>query len=220
MRWMIVVTGLSLGLGAGFAGPAAGHPHAFIDTTVEVLVDDQNRATGVRIGWEYDDFTTLSILADLGFDTDLDGQLTPEETTAIQGFDMRWQPGVEGDSYALLGRQALALSYPVAWTTDYAGNRLKTTHLRQFAAPIPLDGQRLTIRVYDPGYYTAYTLTAARVTGGVGCRVETYAPDPAKADQTLLAALAALPADVNAEDSYPQIGSSFAQEARVTCEAP
>lgn len=216
MRWTILVAGLT----AGFAGPAAAHPHAFIDTTVEVVVDDQNRATGVWIGWDYDEFTTLSILADLGYDTDLDGQLTPEETKAIYGFDMRWQPGVEGDSYALLGRQALALSYPVEWTTDYAGNRLKTTHLRKFAAPIPLDGQMLTIRVYDPGYYTAYTLIGAKVTGGTGCRVETYVPDPAKADQTMLAALAAMPADVNAEDSFPQVGSYFAQEARVTCDAP
>lgn len=216
MRWVVPVVMLS----AVPPGSAAGHPHAFIDTTVEVVVDDQNRATGVWIGWDYDTFTTLSILADLGYDTDLDGQLTPEETKAIYGFDMRWQPGVEGDSYALLGRQALALSYPAEWTTDYTDNRLKTTHLRKFAVPIPLEGQMLTVRVYDPGYYTAYTLTAAKVTGGTGCRVETYVPDPAKADQTMLATLAAMPADVNAEDSYPQVGSYFAQEARVTCEAP
>lgn len=88
------------------------HPHIFIDTGVEVLLDDQNRATAVRISWTYDDLTSLALIADRGLDEDFDGVLTPEETAAITGFDMDWEPGFAGDSYALLGEVPLDWSGP------------------------------------------------------------------------------------------------------------
>ena len=44
--------GIALGLAAG---PALAHPHVFIDTGLEVVLDAQNRAVGLRITWTYDD---------------------------------------------------------------------------------------------------------------------------------------------------------------------
>ena len=64
------------------ASPALAHPHIFIDTTIEVLLDDQNRAIAVRIGWTYDSLYSLSIIADRGLDADWDGALTDAEAKA------------------------------------------------------------------------------------------------------------------------------------------
>lgn len=198
----------------------AAHPHVFVDTRLEVLIDDQNRATGVRIGWTYDEMTSLQLIVDHGVDEDMDGVLTAEEQARIEGFDMDWPPGVAGDTYALLGDRPLALSRPAEWTTGYADARLRSTHLRLFDAPVPVREVPLVIRAYDSGYYTAYTLTAATVTGGHGCRAEIHVPDSGKADQALMEALAQLAPGEDAEAQFPAVGAIFAQEAWVTCPAP
>ena len=43
--------GLVLAALAGLGGPAMAHPHVFIDTSVEVILDDRDRVTAVRLGW-------------------------------------------------------------------------------------------------------------------------------------------------------------------------
>lgn len=203
-----------------WAGGAQAHPHVFVETRLEILVDDRNRATGVRISWTYDDMTSLALIVDRGLDPDFDGVLTPEEQAQINGFDMHWPPDVAGDTYALLGDKPLTLSRPVEWTTAYTDARLTSTHLRVFDAPVEVRDVPLVIQAYDSGYYTAYTVEEAKVTGGTGCSAEIFVPDPEKADQTLIAALAELSPSEDAEVQFPAVGAAFAEEARVTCPAP
>lgn len=202
------------------AAPALAHPHEFVDTRFEVLLDDQNRATGVRISWTYDDLTSLALIADRGMDEDFDGVLTPAENAAIAGFDMNWDAGFAGDTYALLGDQPLDWSGPQDWTASYADARLTSTHLRRFAAPVPVGAAALVLQAYDPGYYTAYTVADAAVTGGHGCGAEIFVPDPSAADDVLKAALSELSPTDDAEIQFPAVGAAFAEEARVTCAAP
>ena len=70
---------LIAGLLAAGAGPALAHPHVWIDAGVEIILNDQNEATGVRISWTYDDLYSLYVVGDMGLDPDWDGKLTPEE---------------------------------------------------------------------------------------------------------------------------------------------
>lgn len=201
------------------AQPALAHPHIFIDTGIEVLMDDQNRATGVRISWTYDDLTSLALIADRGMDEDFDGQLTPEENAAITGFDMKWEPGFAGDTYALLGEAPLDWSGPQEVTASYADAKLTSTHLRRFAEPVVLGDQPLVVQAYDPGYYTAYAVKTATVTGGQGCSADIFVPDPSAADEVMKAALAELAPTEDAEIQFPAVGAAFAEEARITCAA-
>lgn len=213
-------TALALAMVA-LAPAAQAHPHVFVDTTIEILVDDQNRATALRIGWSYDDLTSLQIIADRGMDPDFDGVLTPEEQAQINGFDMDWPEGIPGDTYALIGETALDLSRPVEWTTDYRDARLISTHLRRLAQPVALGpDQPLVVQAYDSGYYTAYTITHASVTGGTGCTTSLWEPDPEAASDELKAALAELTPDQDAELQFPAVGAAFADEVRLTCAAP
>ena len=207
-------------LAAVCAGPGLAHPHIFIDSGVEVLLDDQNRATGVRISWTYDDLTSLALIADRGLDEDFDGVLTPAENAAVTGFDMEWDAGFAGDTYALLGEVPLAWSGPQEVTASYADAKLTSTHLRRFAEPVVLGDQPLVVQAYDPGYYTAYTVKTATVTGGQGCSAEIFVPDPTAADEVMKAALSELSPDEDAEFQFPAVGAAFAEEARITCAAP
>ncbi|MDX5349960.1 MAG: DUF1007 family protein [Paracoccaceae bacterium] len=203
------------------AGPALGQPHVWIDTTVEVILNDRNEATGLRIGWTYDELYSLYIIGDMGLDPDWDGKLTPEEAARLSGFDMKWDEGFAGDTYALLGEAPLALSGPMEFTAGYAGGRITSTHLRVFEAPVPVAEVPLVIQAYDPGYYVAYAIPGAAVlTGGTGCAAQVFVPDLDEAQEALMAALSEYTPDVDLEAEYPAVGANFAQEVRVTCGAP
>jgi ABC-type uncharacterized transport system substrate-binding protein len=208
-------------LGLLAAGPALAHPHIWIDTRIEVILNDANEATGVRISWTYDDLYSLYVVGDMGLDPDWDGVLTPDEEARLAGFDMKWDADYVGDTYALLGDGALPLSRPSDWTAGYAGGKITSTHLREFEAPVPVGAEPLVVQVYDPGYYVAYSIPFDPVvTGGVGCSAQVFAPDLDAADEALKAALSEYTPDIDLEAEFPAIGANYAEEVHVTCAAP
>jgi ABC-type uncharacterized transport system substrate-binding protein len=214
-----VLASMSLAVGCWASGAMA-HPHVFIDTGIEVIVDGQNRVTGLRITWSYDDYYSLFVIADKALDPDWDGALTATEKAALSGFDMHWEPGFAGDTYALLDDTELALSAPKDWTVDYRDNRITSTHLRTFDMPVAPGGQPLIVQVYDPSYYNAYSITIDPVvTGGTDCDVKAYAPDVSVADEALKAALSEYSASEDVEQDFPAIGKVYSEEIQVTCPA-
>ncbi len=203
------------------AGPAGAHPHVWVDTGIEVILNDRNEATALRISWTYDDLYSLYIVGDMGLDPDWDGKLTPEEEARLSGFDMKWDPGFAGDTYALMGGDALELSRPSDWTARYDGTRITSTHLRSFAAPVPVGAEPLIVQAYDPGYYVAYSIPGpAVIAGGKGCSAQVFVPDLDEAQRKLMDALSEYTPDVDLEAEFPAVGANFAEEVRVTCAAP
>jgi len=201
--------------------PALAHPHAWIDAKVEVILDGANQATGVRISWVYDTLYSLYVVSDMALDPDWDGKLTPEEEARLSGFDMDWDAGFPGDTYALLGEAPLPLSRPEDWTATYADDRITTTHLRLFDAPVPLGDAPLILQLYDPGYYVAYAIPYDPVvTGGAGCSAQVFVPDLDQAAAEMQAALAEFTPDIDLEADFPAIGAAYAEEVRVTCAPP
>lgn len=208
------------GLWIALAGGALAHPHIFVDTEIEVIFDGQARATGLRITWVYDDLFSMILVEDRGLDPDFDGALTAAETATLQGFDMQWDPGYPGDTYALSGDTPLPLSGPADWTAGYVEGRLTSTHLRRFAEPVGMD-QTLVVQVYDPSFYTAYSLSpAVRLTGVEGCSAQVFEPDHEAADARLQAAIEELAGSDDVEGAFPAIGSAYAEEVRIICVAP
>jgi len=225
MRQVILPYGVRSGLlGAAaclWAGAALAHPHVWIDTGIEVILNERNEATGLRISWTYDDLYSLYVVGDMGLDQDWDGALTPEEEARLAGFDMAWDPGFPGDTYALLGEVPLALSRPSDWSASYADGKITSTHLRTFDVPVPVGEVPLVVQSYDPGYYVAYSIpTAPVVTGGQGCVAQSFVPDLDETQQQLLAVLLEYTPGVDLESEFPAVGARFAEEVRVTCAAP
>lgn len=153
-----MIRSIILTFAAILASPALAHPHLFMDTGIKINLDDQSRAVGITIDWWYDDLSSLQYIADLGLDPDGDGHLTEAERATLSGFDMGWDAGFAGDTYALLGDVPIGLMGPRNWASDYTEGRIHTVFTRDFAKPIPrADLPKLILRVYDPGFYTAYT---------------------------------------------------------------
>jgi ABC-type uncharacterized transport system substrate-binding protein len=203
------------------SGPALAHPHVFIDSRVEVILNDRNEATALRIGWTYDELYTLLFLGDLGLDPDGDGLLTQEEEVRMNGFDMKWVEGFDGNTYVLMDETPIALSRPRDWTASYGDGKLSSTHMRDLLPPVTVGEVALIIQAYDPGYYYAHLIVPpAVVTGGKGCRAQVFEPDLDAAGAELQAALQEYTPDVDVELEFPAVGANFADEVRVTCAAP
>lgn len=202
------------------AAPAGAHPHIFIDTRFEVILNDRNEATALRIGWTYDDLYALLIFGDLSLDPDGDGVLTPEEEARLNGFDMKWIEGFEGDTYVLMDGTPLAISGPRDWTASWQDGKLSSTHIRDLLTPVPVGEVPLVIQAYDPGYYVAHViLPPAVVTGGTGCSAQIYEADLDAADAALQAALLEFAPGSDVEGQFPAVGAKFSDEVRVTCGA-
>ncbi len=197
--------------------PAPAHPHIFIDGGVE-LVFEGGRPVAVRVTWSYDDFYSMIMIEDLGLDPDHDGVLTAEETASLSGFDMDWDPDFAGDTYVIAGEFEVPLSRPLDWTASYENGRIVTTHLRRFEAEVAL-GAPVTVQVYDPGYYTAYTIAFAPLLSGAGagCTATVWEPDRAAADAILQAAIEEMSGSGALEGDFPAVGSAYAEEVRVEC---
>lgn len=188
------------------------HPHVFIDTTLRAVVDEDGTFKGLEVQWAYDDFYSLLIFADLGMDTDGDGRLRPDELERLEGFDLQWIEGYEGDSYARQGGQPVTLGPPQARATTVEGGRIITTHFR--AADAPAAG--LQIKAFDPTFYTAYALVGqVEVDGPCTAIIE-----PANLDEayTKLEELLYATPESEATDYYPEVGESFADTVMLSCE--
>ena len=215
MRALALVTLLLL------PAPALAHPHVWIDTRFEVILNDRNEATALRIGWIYDDLYALLIFGDLSLDPDADGILTAEEETRLSGFDMKWIEGFEGDTYVLMDGKPIAISGPRDWTASWQGGKLSSTHSRDLLTPVTVGEVPLAIQAYDPGYYAAHViLPPAVVTGGTGCVAQVFEADLDAADAALQAALEEIAPGTDVEGQFPAVGAKFSDEVRVTCGAP
>lgn len=202
------------------ATPAASHPHAFIDTKIEVIFDAEGRASALRIGWMYDALTTLMIVEDGGDDKDGDGSISAAELETLKGFDMDWGEDFLGDTYARLAGEPVAMTLtPEDWTTEWTDGRLITSHIRRFIEPVEVGIVPLVILPYDPGYYAAYDITGTPVlTGREGCKAEVFTPDIEGKYAELVSSLQEYTPDMDIEEAgFPNVGEELSEEVRVTC---
>ncbi len=213
MRWIPALIACCLPFSA------AAHPHVFIDTGLEFIVDESGNLTHVRVTWAYDDFYSLLVLEDMGLDPDGDGVLTPEEQAQLRGFDAQWIEGFSGDLDMRLGDVALELSGPLEPTASTEAGRIVTTHLRAVTGSPRLDGAALSVKPYDETYYTAYEVARpVTLTGRDDCRLERFEPDIDGQLAQMQQMLLRIDADADLEEmDIPLMGAEFATEIRVTC---
>ncbi len=178
------MSGLAVLAAAGVAGPAVAHPHVFIDTTVTAILDPHGRLTAVRLRWDYDNLLSMMVVADKGADADLDGTISLAEAVVLDGFDMTWIDGFDGDTSVFQGEVPLPLEpgpqdWATGWMADGDGGHLWSEHTRRLAAPVDLGAGPVSIVVHDVSDYTAYALTDAALLPGnaaepvrTDCRIE------------------------------------------------
>lgn len=204
-----------------FARPLWAHPHIFIDTGFEVHVDEKGRLAHIEITWAYDAFYSLLVTENYNLDADGDAVLTEAEKEALNGFDMAWVPGFNGDLVVTVDGQEMTLSRPRDFTTDMKEGRVITTHIRDIAEEPNLIGASLEVIPFDATYYTAYDVTYPVTTvGPAQCDVEKVVPELDSQLEDLRSALSQLTQDENpVQMGLPNAGGSFATKLAITCSA-
>lgn len=201
------------------AAPARAHPHEFIDATLDLRFDNTGALAGIGVEWRYDAFTTMLILADLGLNPAAE-TLPPEDEAVLEGFDLNWVEGYDGDLWPMQGDTPLALGPPQPVATTLEDGQIISRHLRPVLTPVDPKLGPLVIQVYDPEYYVAYTITGqTAIDGRDDCRARVFVPDMSAANARLEAALDELYAGgvTDVEENFPAVGRDFAEEIRVDC---
>lgn len=201
------------------AASARAHPHEFVDAALELRFDANGALTEIDVEWRYDAFTTLLILSDLGLNPAAEA-LSPEEQALLDGFDMNWDEGYNGDLWPMQDEAPIALGPPQPIATLLEDGQIVSRHRRPVLSPVdPVHGS-LIIQIYDPEYYIAYTIAAqAVIQGRDDCRTRIFTPDLGAARAQLEAALDELYAGGidDQEENFPAVGRDFADEIRVEC---
>ncbi len=212
MRWIVPFLTCCLPFSA------MAHPHVFIDTGLEFIVDDSGQLTHVRVTWAYDEFYSLLVLEDMKLDQDADGVLTDSEQGFLAGFDAQWMEGYNGDLVLLADGAPVTLSGPMEPQATTEDGRIVSSHLRAVeGGAVPASA--LTAKAYDESYYTAYEVTRpVTVTGPASCQISRIDPDIDGQLAQMQAFLLTLDADYDLEENdIPLVGESFATEIFVSC---
>lgn len=201
------------------ASLARAHPHVFISTTLALEVDAAGQLAGIEVTWAYDEMYSMLLLDELSLDPDYDGILTEAELDELDGYDLNWMEGFAGDLYVTApdGRD-VPLGPPEGLGVSFDANVYASRHRRAPLAPLAADGA--VVKAYDPGFYTAYDLQGGVTLTGPGaarCALSIIPPEIDDAYEALAAELSELPPDAI---DYPQVGETFADTIRLTCEAP
>lgn len=215
MRWISLVALLMSG------APALAHPHIFIDSGLELVFDSRGQLAAVRVTWAYDEFYSLMQLEELGLDPDGDGELTEAELEELAGFDTNWVEGYEGDLYVTAGGEKVALAGPIRAGARMEEGRIVTWHTRPLVTRIDPAAAEVVLKVYDPTYYTAYTLElGVALTGRQGCSVTRIPADLGRAYDAVEELLYGPGSDGASEDNFPPVGELFADTLTLTCAPP
>ena len=203
------------------SAPALSHPHIFIDAGLEMRINDDGQLTHIKVTWAYDDFYSLLVAEDRGFDQDGDGELTEAEQAQLAGFDANWIPGYNGDLVVRVDGKDMKLSGPLQPTGRMVEGRIVTTHLREVSGAPKVSGDALSVKAFDETYYTAYDLTLpVKIVGGDGCEIKRIEPDLDNELSRMQTLLLSIDANADLEEmDFPMLGEAFATDVRVVCPA-
>ncbi len=212
MRWLATLMTCCLPL------PAAAHPHVFIDTGLEFIVDEAGQLTHVRVTWAYDELYSLLLLEDMQLDQDFDGVLTESEQAQLAGFDTQWMDGYSGDLVVRKYGAGVPLSGPIDARASTQDGRIVTSHLRAVqGGGIAASG--LSAMAFDETYYKAHDVNLpVTVAGPDSCRIDRIDPDIDGQLAQMQAFLLTLDANYDLEENdIPLVGESFATEILLSC---
>lgn len=205
------------------AAPAVhAHPHEFVEARLTFRFDERGVLDRIGVEWRYDAFTSMLILADLGFNPAAE-TLTPEEEAELAGFDTNWAADFNGHLSVSLDAAEVALGPPEEAAARLEDGQIVSRHSRAVIVPVDPAAGAFSVLVYDPEYFVAYTISHdSEITGRADCRLRIFAPDLAAAEDRLQAALDELLAGgaYDIEANFPAVGRDFAEELRLDCAPP
>jgi ABC-type uncharacterized transport system substrate-binding protein len=202
------------------AAPLGAHPHIFVDTGVDLYFTPDGTLSEVKVTWRYDAFYSLLITQDMGIDFDGDGLLTDQEQALLDGFDMQWSDGFNGDLTIEAGGMPVALSRPRDYSAAYVLGRITTIHTRDVLSS-NVGADLLYVRPFDLTYYTAYDVSFPVTVHGIpDCQSQIVEPEQTPALAAIREKIGGLPMDVDPADvGLSDVGALLATTVVLSCAA-
>ena len=214
----LAVAALSLAVIAATAPSAKSHPHVFVETAIDFLVDERGSLTALSIAWRYDAFETLYVLSSIGIVAGRDGTLSADDRATLIRNESDWPENFDGAAHLSIHGTAMPLSRPKALDANLEEGRLVVRFRRDLQKSVPLQGLSAEVAVYERTYYYAFSVGAPpKVVGaGLPCAISLKPFDAAAQHKALLDRLAALGREETPEDA--NVGVLFAERIGLKCD--
>ena len=190
-RIALAIAGL---LAVAVAGPAAAHPHVFVDARAEIVFDKAGEMTAVRHIWQFDAaFTAFAIQ---GLDANHDGKLSDAELKPLAKVNVDSLKEYDFFTWLRQGKKSYPFVPPTEYWLEFHGGRLTLFYTLPLKTPVVIHG-KATLEVFDPEYFVAFTFPEHKpvtlTNAPAGCKAE-YHP-PHMLDAKTMAELSAVPVD-------------------------
>ena len=201
----------------GFASSSVAHPHVWATVRSEIILDENQRITGIRHAWTFDEFYTAMALE--GLDTDSDGVYSKEELKPLAEVNVNSLKEFDFFTFVHLGKadDPLPLKPPVDYWVDFDKSVLTLHFTLPMQTPLEVSGKDVQVEVYDPSFFVAFGFAKdqpVKIAGKTvdGCSATIKAQDPDSEDTKAISE--AFFSQLGPNSNF---GSQFAQTAIVKC---
>ncbi len=196
---------------------AFSHPHMFLDTTASFKIGENNQLKSIMLRFVVDELNTALTIATLDVDKDGDKVLTKEDKKKVAGSVIKGFAHYNFFTYLEVNNKDVSLKAPTYSEIDFVNGHLVIAMEVFLEAPLSVTGNKFTLELYDPTYFTEVILKEApKIIGQKKqCRV---AFDKAASDedsQKIQSYLAQLSREETPD--IENVGALFADQTRLVC---
>lgn len=149
----IFATLILLSLG-GLAGKATAHPHVFIESETEILMNEKHEVTGFRHHWKFDqNYATFALI---GMDVDKDGKYSELELAPLAKENIESLHEYGFFTYGSQQGKAFKLKQPENAKLTYENNIMILQFTLPLETPLKVLGSPVKFSVYDPEFFIAF----------------------------------------------------------------
>ena len=175
-------------------GPAAAHPHVFVDGQEGLVFGKHSHIVAITHVWTFD--APFSAFATQGLDKNGDGKLTTTELAPLAQTNMDSLAYYGFFTSLIIKGTAVALASPQDYYLTMKNGRLTLHYTLPLKTPQSPLG-KIELKVFDPEYFVAYDFSnhtkLVLKDAPATCR-PSFSP-PHKLDDAIMARIAAVPAD-------------------------
>lgn len=208
---------LSVGLaGLAAAGPAAAHPHVFVDVRQTLVVDGGGAVAAVRLDWTFDELYSTWAIA--GLDANGNGSFEPEELSGLASDNITNLAEYRYFTFAAHAGAEVAYAPVNDARMTLENGLLRLSFTLPFAAPADPARGPVLVETFDPSFYVAMVLREADGVALEGALKPdcTLSRTEGLADPTGVY----LPDELTSQAGYETFGAQFAEKVTIACQTP
>lgn len=208
---------VAAGLVLAVTGPAAAHPHVWVDATATLSFDPSRRLNAIETRWVFDEM--YAAFAVDGLDTNRDGTLSAQELRPLADENVKQLKEWGYFTVVKAGNLRVPIGPVTAYGMAYADGKLSLTMTLPLATPIDPRQAPVRVSAFDPTFYVMVTAAETATVGmrnpPPGCAAELERP--AENEEASVPDAVAMATTVDPADPEASIGAEYAEWIILSC---